>query len=536
MRLLKPQPSTPIDRAHPLAQGLSMAWLLNEGAGAKVRDGVRLQTATADEVPTWHADRCDFNGTDQFFKGPVTFDGDGPWSVLMKVSLESLPSERTAFGFSHSDVGSRLAFGYYLNGGHAYFRALLREDDNTNVINAITGDPLSYGAPHWLGLAFDPDAGHYYCYTDGQLIHDANTSSFTSITFNQVTIGCACYYTTTSVYWPGSVYSVYVYHRVLTPGDVSRLYRRPYAFFKRPVAPIPAWTASPVYDLVGSIGAATTAGATARVTRGLAGTCAASTEAGATLSQAQVISLSASIQAGSALSGTVNVSSAPPERQTPWLSDALFGGMTARAFKLGTVLTRGWFWTRRRGCSVLYRGPTLDAVDFGDILCVVNRDAEEVSLPTYLSHEPGSTWCYVLRRFNTCGHSERTTAAALLVTTGPDGTLAAPAPNGVLGLTARRVDGDRVALRWYYSPLGQPVAPEVFTVYADDETMLGAISYQGRRVYHFQTDPLASGPHTFAVRARSAAGIESVTKAKVSCAIGGPQPPAATILTAEAIS
>ncbi len=39
-----------------------------------------------------------------------------------------------------------------------------------------------------------------------------------------------------------------------------------------------------------------------------------------------------------------------------WLREALFGGATCNGFKLGTVLSLGWFWSRVGGCSVLSRG------------------------------------------------------------------------------------------------------------------------------------------------------------------------------------
>ena len=42
--------------------------------------------------------------------------------------------------------------------------------------------------------------------------------------------------------------------------------------------------------------------------------------------------------------------------ETKFLKAALFGGMTADAFKLGTVLSLGWFWLRTAGCHIIYRG------------------------------------------------------------------------------------------------------------------------------------------------------------------------------------
>ena len=37
--------------------------------------------------------------------------------------------------------------------------------------------------------------------------------------------------------------------------------------------------------------------------------------------------------------------------EASWRKEAMLHGMTDAAVKLGTVLTQGWFWTRRAGCS-----------------------------------------------------------------------------------------------------------------------------------------------------------------------------------------
>ena len=68
-----------------------------------------------------------------------------------------------------------------------------------------------------------------------------------------------------------------------------------------------------------------------------------------------------------------------------FLREALYNGMTANAFKLGTVLTGGWFWMRIGGCSVLYRGPGMSEINFDDLLAVSANSATtaftEVILP-----------------------------------------------------------------------------------------------------------------------------------------------------------
>ena len=69
-----------------------------------------------------------------------------------------------------------------------------------------------------------------------------------------------------------------------------------------------------------------------------------------------------------------------------WLREALFAGMSANAFKLGTVLTCGWFWPRIDGCSVLYRGDRMDIIDFSNVLAVAEVDASQISPPNYVQH------------------------------------------------------------------------------------------------------------------------------------------------------
>ena len=68
------------------------------------------------------------------------------------------------------------------------------------------------------------------------------------------------------------------------------------------------------------------------------------------------------------------------------------------------------------------------------MVCVADRDAASVSVPTIWPHEAGSSYLYVVRRFNGSGQAERTAAAAVTVRLGANGELADPVPNAVVGL------------------------------------------------------------------------------------------------------
>jgi hypothetical protein len=86
--------------------------------------------------------------------------------------------------------------------------------------------------------------------------------------------------------------------------------------------------------------------------------------------------------------------------ETKWLKEALFTGMTANAFKLSTTLNLGWFWPRVAGCSLLYRGGSMETIDFDNILAVGALYTGQIQTPEYLAHTNNTTHFYVIRRAN----------------------------------------------------------------------------------------------------------------------------------------
>jgi len=229
----------------------------------------------------------------------------------------------------------------------------------------------------------------------------------------------------------------------------------------------------------------------------------------------------------------------PVERQ--WLVEALFDGMTANAFKLSTVLTGGWFWMRRSGCSALYRGPGMEQIDFANILAVAEQDAGSISPPDYIPHHNPSTYFYVVRRFNNCGYQERTLAAAVKVAIDANGNLVEPQPNNIFACRVDQVDGNKIQLIWFYCPLEQKSQPVYFKIYYDSglgqidyENPIATISYQGRKFYSYQSVALATGRYLFAIRAEDAAGIENNSLAQLGIQISTQSPDAIEILNAEA--
>jgi hypothetical protein len=259
--------------------------------------------------------------------------------------------------------------------------------------------------------------------------------------------------------------------------------------------------------------------------------------------------LTASTGGSAAVDGSLSImGEIPHEIQRSWLREALFNGMTANAFKLGTSLSLGWFWVRVTGCSVLYRGAGMGEIDFANILTVSNRATsdegrETISPPSYIPHNSGSTYFYVVRRFNKCGYQEHTLAAAVKVSIGSNGELAEPQPNKVFDSKAEQVDSDKVKLLWYYCPLEQGSRPICFNVYYDDRTgeidfsenPLATIGYKGRKFYSFQSSALEAGKYLFAIRAEDAGGIENISLARLKIQLDTLNPDAIDILRAEAV-
>ncbi len=228
--------------------------------------------------------------------------------------------------------------------------------------------------------------------------------------------------------------------------------------------------------------------------------------------------------------------------ETKWLKEALFSGMTANAFKLGTVLTLGWFWPRVTGCSVLYRGSSMEQIDFENILAVADVDTYEISPPSYVQHNSSSTYFYVIRRANNYGDEECTLAAAVKVVIDADGGLAQPQPNSIFEVKAEQVTGSKIQLVWFYCPIAQESELVCFKVYYDAgtgqidyENSLAEISYAGRRFYNYQSDTLDAGRYLFAIRAEDAAGTEDASLARIRIQLDTTSPDAVDVLSAETV-
>jgi hypothetical protein len=222
--------------------------------------------------------------------------------------------------------------------------------------------------------------------------------------------------------------------------------------------------------------------------------------------------------------------------------DSLYEGDSANGVKLGMGLTGGDFWARLVGCQMLYRGLGIETIEFDNILAVDEVDASQVSLPDYVTHEVSTTYFYVVHRVNNCGSEEQSLAAAVKVVIDANGDLAAAEPNDIFLIKAEQVEGSKVKLIWFYSPLEQESKPVRFKIYYDSGTghvdyqnAIAAITYVGRKFYSYQTNTLQAGKYLFVVRAEDTDGMDDGSFAEIEVGVTADNPVAIDILSAQAV-
>ena len=323
----------------------------------------------------------------------------------------------------------------------------------------------------------------------------------------------------TDQYLTGNIEYVYLFNRALSASEISLLYREPFCMFAETGRP--PLIGGQIVNLSGASGALSSLSATTKTIRKTKG----------------------SIAGFTAVEGLLSITAeSPQDMEMNWLREALFNGMTANAFKLGTTLSSGWFWTRIARCSVLYRGNNMEEIDFTNILAVAELDDCEISPPGYISHSSGSTYFYIIRRFNSCGYQEHTLSAAVKISIESNGEAAEPKPNKVFDSISGPVDGSKIRLVWFYCPIEQKSKPVCFNIYYDNGTgqidfqnPLAKIGYKGRKFYSFQSGTLEAGKYMFVIRAEDSSGLENSSLAHLRIQLASINLNATNIVRAKAV-
>lgn len=541
---MKPPVSARLAPGHPLARGLAGFWLLSEGSGGKLFDlSGNNNAGTLYNDVTWKPGKfgscLDFAGSDDYVdvtgvtagqRSTITFWGHlksppNVYTYLVDIQtgrlIVAMVSNNFRFydGTAWKDYGGGIAYGPYLNAWHHY------------------------------AFTFDGPGTTARLYIDG-ILKGSNGTYCPKNIGGTVRIGKR-YSGGAASDLSGRIDHLMILSNASAASTVSWLYTESFAAFGMRLGPSLLYSAAgQMVSLAGTSTASASVDGSLSVTAEV--TLAGAVDAVATLygslSVAGEVTLAGTVGTAAALCGMLTLYRPGPwfstllEIEKKWLVEALFGGVTANAFKLGTVLSLGWFWIRRSGCSALYRGPSMPQMDFANVLAVAAQDAASISPPVYVPHDGGSTYFYVVRRFNNCGYQERTLAGAVKIVIDAQGDIAEPTPNSIFALRAEQIDANRVRLVWYYCPLEQKSAPACFNVYRDSgtgqidyENPIATVGYEGRKYYSYESAALGAGRYLFAIRVEDAAGIQNNSLAHVGIQLSTTSPDAISILGAEGI-
>ena len=505
MPLLKPIRALQIDWSHPLTRGLTGCWMMNEATGEIVADcGPRRNNGIFhynSAAPAWKSGR---HGSALEFGTERCIDcgtGKFGWDLTNEVSVVALVNQnasQTNTLFARSGFARPCKLTAYTSGR---FKWWIYTDGTDCVINS-TSTHATDGSEcvHVAGI-WRPGDGRLYVNGVQETSESASSGSLNFVNDSQ-SVGIGGTYEGGNYYycWNGRIEYVFIYNRALSTEQVRRLYREPFTMFARPISPASIHISAATISLAGSV---------------------------------------SETSAGSAALTSTRIA---PQVELNWLRDALFNGMTANALKLGTALTLGRFWIRIAGCSALYRGPSMEQIDFATILTVTEQDTGDISPPNYLLHSSSTTYFYVIRQYNHCGYQELTLAATAKVSLDAEGELDEPQPNKIFAAKVEQVDTDKVRLTWFYCPIEQGSQPACFNIYHDSragqidfENPLVEISYKDQKFYSYESDPLEPGRYLFAIRAENTAGIQHSSSAHLAIELDVTGPDAINILQIETV-
>ena len=499
---------------HPLADGLVGCWPANEGSGSKLFDVSGYgNNAVFQGSAGWRLSRLGWAMDSQGSYNNANTAFDGTKSDELSISAWVAPDLTDGYRYIVDNSPGATGFGLRLNGTTLQFFCF------NGGSAGLVGKPNFFSAGQLHHIVAIHNSKNVI-YGDGVYLGEETSAVGIDSSIERMQIGGDY---AGGYGWDGAIVVVQIWSRSLSPGEVARLYRDPFAMFGCRLRLELLTTLTPgVINIAGTSSGQSSASGSVRVIRRLVGSASAESAATAWLS------------VGGELPPIL------PERT--WLKDALFAGMTANAFKLGNVLSLGWFWMRAGGCSVLYRGSDMCCIDFENIMSVANLQAGFISPPGYVEHGGDSTCFYVVRRFNQCGVQERTLAAAVKLSLDTDGDLVAPRPNDVFSSIAEAAEGDKVRLTWFYSVLEEKAAPVRFNIYHDNGTgqidysnAVATIAYEGRRFYSYNSGALGAGGYLFAIRAEDVEGAENDSPALLRIEVPSGSPDAIGILNAEAV-
>lgn len=201
--------------------------------------------------------------------------------------------------------------------------------------------------------------------------------------------------------------------------------------------------------------------------------------------------------------------------------EVLAGGMSALGYGIGTVLTRGWFWFRPAGWSLLFDADDQDKIESARFVKGFDSDTEQVTLPQwFISSCSDDDAVIFIRNANGFGELEKTLASAVRLMLDDSGRIIGPGANGVMSICFERTYSFKLRMWWLYSPINQGCEPVEFRIFRDDGTgvmdrseVLAVVEYVGAGIYSTEFNIPPMGYFTIEVCSMNSAGQVDAARA-----------------------
>lgn len=231
---MKPPLGAPIDRSHPLAQGLVSAFVLNEGVGAP-RESLtqaRADTAPTGTAPGWTAApnsgvALSGNGTDAC-RTAASYVTTYPFTISIRMYLAQLP---VGINYVPASLGTAASSNFAEFKFPAGDTIKYRLNGGTASVDVSLGSPAVLTEYALTGRsASGTDHAGFQDFTKATSTTDAGTMTLDSIVFLGEMFNGNLFNAHS-----GGVFLCYVWNRALADDHIYWIHREPYAFFTTPM-------------------------------------------------------------------------------------------------------------------------------------------------------------------------------------------------------------------------------------------------------------------------------------------------------------
>lgn len=234
--IIQPPLGTPINRSHPLAQGLVGCWLLNEGGGLRARDSTRLNKVdgalTASTFVNSAQGSCvTFNGSGGYVSMNTAADYPnlnlpGALTIIANINTTAASSAHSIFSDCNSGATS---FQYVFEAFRTPTK--LSFGQGTAIVATSTGATLAVNTWYRVGVVRSGGTGAWTVkfYVNGRL--DTTVSAIATNPGVQAGTAIGRLGAFNGQYWIGLINRVMVYNRALTDTEMMQDYINPLDMF-----------------------------------------------------------------------------------------------------------------------------------------------------------------------------------------------------------------------------------------------------------------------------------------------------------------